>query len=144
MSSNLDPRLEGREFLADERKLRQVLYNLLANAVKFTPDGGAVDLSARLVDGVEGHQGQPWAEVSVTDTGIGLAADDLERIFEAFYQVKNPEAGKTPGTGLGLSLVKRMVELLGGQVWAESKGPGWGSRIVFTLPLPAPQPGEEA
>jgi PAS domain S-box-containing protein len=144
MSSNLDPRLEGREFLADERKLRQVLYNLLANAVKFTPDGGAVDLSARLVDGVEGHQGQPWAEVSVTDTGIGLATDDLERIFEAFYQVKNPEAGKTPGTGLGLSLVKRMVELLGGQVWAESKGPGWGSRIVFTLPLPAPQPGEEA
>jgi PAS domain S-box-containing protein len=143
MSSNLDPRLEGREFLADERKLRQVLYNLLANAVKFTQDGGAVDLSARLVD-VAGHQGHPWVEVSVTDTGIGLAADDLERIFEAFYQVKTPEAGKTPGTGLGLSLVRRMVELHGGKVWAESKGPGWGSRFVFTLPLVASQPGEEA
>jgi len=121
-----------------------VLYNLLANAVKFTPDGGAVDLSARLVDGVEGHQGQPWVEVSVTDTGIGLAPDDLERIFVAFYQVKNLEAGKTPGTGLGLSLVRRMVELHGGQVWAESKGPGWGSRFVFTLPLPVAQPGKEA
>jgi len=144
LSSNIDPRLEGREFLADESKLRQVLYNLLANAVKFTPDGGAVDLSARLVDGVEGHQGQPWVEVSVTDTGIGLAPDDLERIFVAFYQVKNLEAGKTPGTGLGLSLVRRMVELHGGQVWAESKGPGWGSRFVFTLPLPVAQPGKEA
>jgi len=80
----------------------------------------------------------------VTDTGIGLAADDLEHIFEAFYQVKTPEAGKTPGTGLGLSLVRRMVELHGGKVWAESKGPGWGSRFVFTLPLVASQPGEEA
>jgi signal transduction histidine kinase len=143
LSSNIDPRLAGREFLADESKLRQVLYNLLANAVKFTPDGGAVDLSVRLVDGVEG-QDRPWLEVSVTDTGIGLVADDLERIFETFYQVKTSEAGKTPGTGLGLSLVRRMVELHGGQVWAESKGPGWGSRFVFTLPLLAAQPGEEA
>jgi signal transduction histidine kinase len=124
--------------VADERKVRQILYNLLANAVKFTPDGGAVDVSARLVDEVE-SQGHPWVEISVTDTGIGLAPEDLERVFEAFYQVKSPEAGKTPGTGLGLSLVRRMVELHGGKVWAESKGPGWGSRFIFTLP--AGQPG---
>jgi signal transduction histidine kinase len=90
------------------------------------------------VDEVE-SQGQPWVEISVTDTGIGLAPEDLERVFEAFYQVKSPEAGKTPGTGLGLSLVRRMVELHGGKVWAESKGPGWGSRFIFTLP--AGQPG---
>jgi signal transduction histidine kinase len=142
LSSYIDPRLEPLSLMADERKVRQVLYNLLANAVKFTPDGGAVDVSARLVDEVEG-QGQPYVEISVSDTGIGLAAKDLECVFEAFYQVKPPEAGKTPGTGLGLSLVKRMVELHGGKVWAESKGPGWGSRFAFTLPLPAVQPGEK-
>jgi PAS domain S-box-containing protein len=142
LSFAIDPRLEALRILADERKVRQVLYNLLANAVKFTPDGGAVDLSARLVDGVEGQQ-PPWVEISVTDTGVGLEASDLERVFEPFYQVMSPEAGKTPGTGLGLSLVKRMVELHGGQVWAESKGPGWGSRFVFTLPLWDDQPGEK-
>ena len=139
LSSYIDPRLEPLTLMADERKVRQVLYNLLSNAVKFTPDGGAVDISVRLVDEVEG-QDQPWVEISVTDTGIGLAAKDLERIFDAFYQVKSSESGKTPGTGLGLSLVRRMVELHGGKVWAESKGPGWGSRFVFTLP--AGQPGE--
>ncbi len=141
LSAYIDPRLEPLNLMADERKVRQVLYNLLANAVKFTPDGGAVDISACLIDAVEG-QGQSWAKICITDTGIGLAATDLERVFEAFYQVKSPEAGKTPGTGLGLSLVKRMIELHGGKVWAESKGPGWGSRFVFTLPLPASPPGE--
>jgi PAS domain S-box-containing protein len=141
LSAYIDPRLEPLSLIADERKVRQVVYNLLANAVKFTPDGGAIDLSASLVDEVDG-QGQAWAEISVTDTGIGLADKDLEQVFEAFYQVKSPEAGKTPGTGLGLSLVRRMVELHGGKVWAESKGPGWGSRFVFTLPLAAAQPGE--
>ena len=141
LSSSIDPRLEPLRLMADERKIRQILYNLLANAVKFTPDGGAVDLTARLVDEVEG-QGQAWAEISVTDTGIGLSAKELERVFEAFYQVKTPEAGKTPGTGLGLSLVKRMVELHGGKVWAESKGPGWGARFVFTLPLSTESSGE--
>jgi PAS domain S-box-containing protein len=143
LSSFMDPRLEPLNLMADERKVRQILYNLLANAVKFTQDGGAIDVSARLVDEVEG-QGQSWAEISVSDTGIGLADKDLERVFEAFYQVKSPEAGKTPGTGLGLSLVRRMVELHGGKVYAESKGQGWGSRFVFTLPLPASgQPGEK-
>ncbi len=141
LSTYIDPRLEPLSLMADERKVRQVLYNLLANAVKFTPDGGAIDMSARLVSAVE-DQAQAWAEISVTDTGIGLADKDLEQVFEAFYQVKSPETGKTPGTGLGLSLVKRMVELHGGKVWAESKGPGWGSRFVFTLPLAAAQPGE--
>jgi PAS domain S-box-containing protein len=141
LSSCIDPRLESLSLMADERKVRQVLYNLLANAVKFTPDGGAIDVSARLVDEAEGQE-QAWVEISVTDTGIGLAERELERVFEAFYQVKSPETGKTPGTGLGLSLVRRMVELHGGKVWAESKGPGWGSRFFFTLPLLAGQPGE--
>jgi signal transduction histidine kinase len=143
LSTYIDPRLVPLTLMADERKVRQILYNLLSNAVKFTPDGGAVDVSARLVDEVEGL-GQAWVEISVTDTGIGLAAKDLERVFEAFYQVNSPQAGKTPGTGLGLSLVRRMVELHGGKVWAESKGQGWGSRFIFTLPLPASQPGETA
>jgi len=105
---------------ADERKLRQVVFNLLSNAVKFTPSGGRVDVSARLTDGI--------VEVGVTDTGGGIAEGETERIFDEFASGATEE-----GTGLGLPLSRRFVELHGGRLWAESV-PGEGSAFRFTLP----------
>ncbi len=109
----------------DERRIRQVIFNLLSNAVKFTPTGGQVDVSAKRVNGE--------MRVSVADSGLGIAADDLERIFEEFQQT---EAGvrQHEGTGLGLALSKRFVEMHGGRIWCESEV-GKGSTFEFTLPL---------
>jgi PAS domain S-box-containing protein len=115
---------------ADQRKFKQILYNLLSNAVKFTPDGGNVRLSARMTNGSQ----PPQLEVSVSDTGIGLAADHLERIFNTFEQVESSTARHFEGTGLGLALSRRLVELHGGHIWAESPGLNRGSRFVFSLP----------
>jgi signal transduction histidine kinase len=109
----------------DERRLSQVVYNLLSNAVKFTPRGGRVVLASAQVDG-EVH-------VSVTDTGPGIAAADREWIFEEFHQT-DVGLRQQEGTGLGLALSKRLVELHGGRIWVESE-PGYGSRFVFTLPI---------
>jgi two-component system, NtrC family, sensor kinase len=109
----------------DERRLRQVIFNLLSNAVKFTPDDGSVVVATSQVDG--------GVRVSVTDTGPGIAPEDRERIFEEFQQT---EVGvqQSEGTGLGLALSKRLVELHGGRIWVESEA-GHGSRFVFTLPI---------
>jgi signal transduction histidine kinase len=112
---------------ADERKVKQVVFNLLSNAVKFTPDGGRVALSARSADGE--------VRVAVSDTGVGIGADDLPYVFEEFRQVGQATA-KAEGTGLGLPLAKRFVELHGGRMWIESQ-PGVGSTFTFTLPQPA-------
>jgi signal transduction histidine kinase len=114
----------GDIVMGDERRIRQVIFNLLSNAVKFTPAGGLVDVSAARVDGE--------VRVSVADTGPGLAAEDHERIFEEFQQT---EAGieQREGTGLGLALSKRLVELHGGRIWVDSEL-GKGSTFVFTLP----------
>ena len=109
----------------DERRIRQVVFNLLANAVKFTPEGGSVDVASERVDG-EVH-------VSVADTGPGIAPEDQERIFEEFQQT-DVGVRQREGTGLGLALSRRLVELHGGRIWVESE-PGRGSRFVFTLPL---------
>jgi PAS domain S-box-containing protein len=113
--------------LADDTRLQQVLWNLLSNAVKFTPAGGAVDVNSARVDGE--------VRVSVADTGPGIASKDHERIFEEFRQT---EAGveQREGTGLGLALSKRLVELHGGRIWVDSQ-PGKGSTFVFTLPVRA-------
>jgi len=110
---------------ADERRLRQVVFNLLSNAVKFTPSGGNVAVEAVRAGGD--------LRVSVTDTGPGVGPEDRERIFEEFQQT---EVGlrQREGTGLGLPLSRRLVELHGGRIWVED-GPGGGSRFVFTLPL---------
>jgi signal transduction histidine kinase len=109
----------------DERRVRQVVFNLLSNAVKFTPPGGRVVVASARSGG--------QAQVSVTDTGPGIAAADHERVFQEFQQT---ELGlrQREGTGLGLALSKRLVELHGGRIWVESE-PGRGSRFVFTLPL---------
>jgi len=107
----------------DERRLRQVVFNLLSNAVKFTPEGGSVGVASTRVHGE--------VRVSVTDTGPGIAPEDHERIFAEFQQT---DVGlKHEGTGLGLALSKRLVELHGGRIWVESEL-GQGSRFVFTLP----------
>lgn len=119
---------------ADERKIRQVIYNLLANAVKFTPDGGKVEISARLVDCGGAGEGR-CLEISVADTGIGIPLAEQQRIFEPFVQLDSGHARQYEGTGLGLALVKRFVELHGGRVWLRSEGKGKGSTFSFVLPV---------
>jgi GAF domain-containing protein len=124
LASELDPALG--ELNADERKVKQILLNLLSNAVKFTPDGGRVHVSAACVDS--------RVEVSVRDTGIGIAPEDHAAVFEEFKQVGRDALKKAEGTGLGLTLTKRLVELHGGEIRLESV-PGKGSTFSFTLPL---------
>ena len=114
------------EILADERKVKQVLLNLLSNAVKFTPEGGKITMSATLNGGA--------VEVSVADTGIGIAAEDQQAIFEEFRQVGSDYARKREGTGLGLALARRLVELHGGTLTVASE-PGKGSTFTFTIPV---------
>ncbi len=111
---------------ADERKVKQVFLNLLSNALKFTPEGGRIDVRAGIVDGT--------AEISVTDTGVGIAPEDQEAVFEEFRQVGGAEK-KAEGTGLGLALCRKFVELHGGRIWVKSQV-GAGSTFTFTLPLP--------
>jgi signal transduction histidine kinase len=113
------------EIHADQRKVKQVLLNLLSNAVKFTPEGGRIDVRASLANGT--------AEISVTDTGIGIAAEDHDAVFEEFRQVGKADK-KAEGTGLGLALCRKLVELHGGRIWVKSEI-GAGSTFTFTLPL---------
>ena len=109
---------------ADERKVRQVVLNLLSNAIKFTPDGGRIEVLAAPKDGA--------VEVSVSDTGVGIAPEDQETVFEEFRQV-GTAAKKVEGTGLGLTLCRKFVELHGGRIWVKSQ-PGLGSIFTFTIP----------
>jgi PAS domain S-box-containing protein len=140
---------------ADERKFKQILYNLLSNSVKFTPDGGSVILSAWYLSFREGQwftgdreavflpldgddkfrKGGRLIDISVQDTGIGIKREDLERIFDPFEQGDNSASRRYQGTGLGLSLTKKLVELHGGRIWAESEGQGKGSRLTFVIPV---------
>jgi len=114
------------EIVADERKVRQIFLNLLSNAVKFTPDGGRIEVRTVLA--------RDDAEVSVRDTGIGIAPEDQAAVFEEFRQVGGHHAQKREGTGLGLALAKRFVELHGGTIRVES-AIGQGSTFTFTLPV---------
>lgn len=110
---------------ADQEKIRVVLDNLISNAVKFTPAGGQVKVTLRWRGGD--------LEFSVVDTGMGIPPEDLERIFERFYQVEDHMTRRQGGMGLGLAIVRGLVDLHGGRVWAES-APGQGSRFVVVLP----------
>ena len=144
---------------ADERSLKQVMYNLLSNAVKFTPDGGAVNVSAKLVernarpnrrredagryqiilDPVQ-NNGQysskliKCVEIEVSDTGIGISGEDQKRIFNRFEQADGSTRKKYKGTGLGLSLCKNLVDFHGGRIWAVSEGVDKGSTFRFVIP----------
>jgi signal transduction histidine kinase len=112
------------EFRGDERKFKQIMLNLLSNAVKFTAEGGRIDVVARAQS--------PLVEVAVADTGAGIAPDDLPRVFEEFRQVGTDLRARAEGTGLGLPLSKRFVELHGGTIRVES-ALGKGSTFTFTL-----------
>jgi len=121
---HVDPRVG--EIHADERKVKQIVVNLLSNAVKFTPDGGRIEVDAR----PNGNS----VQVSVKDTGVGIAEKDQQAVFEEFRQVGGDYTTKQEGTGLGLALTRRFVELHGGNISVES-APGKGSMFTFTLPL---------
>ncbi|NOT07434.1 MAG: response regulator [Gemmatimonadales bacterium] len=127
---------------ADEGKFRQILYNLLGNAIKFTGDDGRVIVTARTVPWPDGTHGQVALEVSVADTGIGIAPEDHERIFEEFRQVGRGSARDQEGTGLGLALTKKLLALHGGRITVQS-ALGKGSTFRATLPFRAPPPKVE-
>ena len=124
LTQTVDERLG--DIVADERKVKQILLNLLSNAVKFTPEGGRVGLTATAADGV--------VTIAVSDTGVGIAPEDQAAIFEEFRQVGRDDARKQEGTGLGLTLAKKFVELHGGRIWVQSQV-GQGSTFSFTLPV---------
>jgi signal transduction histidine kinase len=119
-----DPNLG--EIVADERKLKQILVNLLSNAVKFTPDGGRIDINA--------HRDAGNVVIAVRDTGIGIAREDQDAVFEEFRQVGRNYTNKQEGTGLGLALTRKFVELHGGKIWLDSE-PAKGSTFTFTIPI---------
>jgi signal transduction histidine kinase len=122
------------DMTGDERKVKQILLNLLSNAVKFTPEGGRVTLTAKAADVA--------LVIAVRDTGVGISAEDQEHIFEEFRQVGTDYARKVEGTGLGLTLTRRFVELHGGEIAVESE-PGAGSEFLITLPLEPPAAAAE-
>ena len=111
---------------ADVRKFKQILYNLMSNAIKFTPDGGSV--------AVDAGRSEDMAQIAVTDTGIGIPAEAVENLFQPFVQADSSTSREYGGTGLGLSIVKRFVELHGGEIQVESE-PGRGSTFTFTIPI---------
>lgn len=138
------------EIFGDRTRLRQVLLNLLSNAVRFTEYGG-ITIRARLDDGQKTAEHRPGTNdsvsmtptpsivISVTDTGVGIPEADLQRVFEPFMQIEGPPKHKRDGSGLGLTISKKFVELHGGRMWAESK-PGIGSTFYFSLPVTPASP----
>ena len=152
LNNEVQQEVEGLEIMADARKLKQVLFNLLSNAAKFTSDGGTIRLVAKIAHGPQlmAHDKKEVAsglaamsnecnadflEISVEDTGMGIIAELQKKVFEPFYQVKGSKQDKTPGTGLGLPLSKDLVELHGGKIWVESGGEGKGSKFSFKIPI---------
>ena len=124
--------------VVDERKLKQVLYNLLSNAVKFTPDGGKIEVGSRVCIGngrMDDFTETKHLAVWVRDSGIGIESHEIERIFAPFEQVESSISRKFQGTGLGLALTKKMIELHGGHVYAQSDGKDKGTVFEFTLPM---------
>jgi len=111
---------------ADRTKFKQILYNLMDNAIKFTPEGGYVLVDARI--------GEDGAKITIKDTGVGISEAESRKVFQPFTQLGNSEYGKQAGTGLGLSLVKKFVEMHAGKIWIESEF-GEGSKFIFTIPL---------
>jgi signal transduction histidine kinase len=112
--------------LADPRRTRQVLRNLVENAVKYSPDGGAISISVQ--------PGADRLQIDVADQGIGIEPQQLDAVFDRFYQVDSASTRKVGGAGLGLSICKAIIEAHNGDIWVESQ-PGVGSTFSFTLPL---------
>lgn len=114
----------------DGFRINQVLYNLLGNALKFTPPGGRIQVAAK--------QDPSHAVVTIEDTGAGLEQGDMERLFQPFVQIQQPSEASEQSTGLGLYISKAIVEAHGGTLWVESAGRGKGCTFHFTVPLAAP------
>lgn len=132
------------QMLADPVRLRQIIFNLLSNAVKYTPDGGRITVTAKMVSrsefGVSSSQPETasaseFVEIAVADAGIGIKPDDLPRLFQPFVRLDTALGAHAKGTGLGLALTKHLVELHGGQIFAASEGEGQGSTFTVRLPL---------
>jgi signal transduction histidine kinase len=125
IATDLPPNLPP--VMADRDKLQQILTNLLGNAVKYSPDGGEIRVSAALVNG--------RLRLSVIDRGLGISQSELPRLFERFHRVHARSHPEIHGTGLGLYISRRLAELQGGELWAESPGQGMGSSFHLELPL---------
>jgi histidine kinase len=115
------------EVLADPDRLEQIMINLLANALRYTPSGGSVTIMA------EAHDF--FVQIGVRDTGVGIAADHIPHIFERFYRVDKSRARQSGGTGIGLTIARHLVYAQGGEIWVESAGPGQGATFYVTLPV---------
>jgi two-component system phosphate regulon sensor histidine kinase PhoR len=115
--------------VVDQERIQQVVTNLLHNAIKFTPSGGRVEITAKQEDGADGRM----VVIEVRDTGIGIPRSDLPRVFERFYKLDRARTRGRGGTGLGLAIARHIVQAHGGQLWATSKE-GKGSSFYFTLP----------
>jgi len=135
LSLSADGTGEAAMLLADTRRVQQIIANLLQNAIKFTPEGGRIMVSLARVDA--------WAELTVTDSGIGIPADRLPRIFDRFSQADSSRTREHGGMGLGLSIVRHLAEGHGGTVAAHSEGPGKGARFVVRLPMAPAQMHDE-
>ena len=127
LETQISSYLDELFIVADERKLKQIMFNLLSNAAKFTPDNERISVKG-ILNGSE-------LIISVTDKGIGIDESEQGKIFDEFYQANSGPKDKTPGTGLGLSLTKHFVEMHGGKIWVESKGKDKGSTFSFSLPI---------
>jgi signal transduction histidine kinase len=122
----------------DPQHLRQIMDNLLDNAVRYTPAQGSITIWAALADLEDCQDGrQEHVVVSVRDTGVGIPSEEQQRIFEKFYRADNPLSVEAGGTGVGLAIVRSLVEAHGGRVWVESE-PGAGSTFSFTVPASEP------
>lgn len=134
VSIGIGPEVE--EMRADHRKVKQIVFNLLSNAVKFTPDGGKIGIRAMRIDASY--------EVTVWDTGIGIPPEGQAMLFKEFAQLQNTYTKSQPGTGLGLALSRKFVELHKGKIWAESEGRDKGTAFKFILPIKCVKEGEDA
>ncbi|GHU68296.1 hypothetical protein FACS189447_10770 [Spirochaetia bacterium] len=124
IDENIPAVIEG-----DDQRLAQVIANLLSNAVKFTPEQGIINLSALCI---KAEDELFTIQIEVQDTGIGISEEQKSRLFTSFEQAESGTSRKFGGTGLGLALSKRIVEMMGGRIWVESE-PGKGSRFSFTF-----------
>lgn len=135
---------EIKNIIADERRIKQVIINLLSNAFKFTPDRGSISLSSRCIKALDiaprhgetalVEPDRDFIEISVEDTGPGIREEDMPKLFKPFGQIEQPLTKKHEGTGLGLAISRKIVEIHGGRIWVESEF-GKGSRFVFAIPV---------
>ena len=135
LSLDVEPQAD-LNILADAKKLKQIMFNLLTNAVKFTPEGGSVEISAKRSQGAQagGPEAGNFIEISVKDSGIGIKPKDLTKLFQTFSQIESTYSKTVEGTGLGLALTKKLVELHGGEIRVESEF-GKGSKFIFRIPV---------